>query len=369
MELLIQILLYALPKDWSAGDLQLLASVCKYWHNIILTTPRFWRVVDSRRGRYSLSQALRHNKAGPLDIRIWGREGFSQDHDSISQLIQLITSESRRICSIYFDTYRQQYFQPLFENVSLPSMDELTVMTWPVASVPTSIRLGDGVPLRYLHLSSVTIPWDLPRLSGLKVLTLWNLDRHFPTSTQLYHILTSTRSLERFSFLHWKSDPNTEYPGHKEIAPIKLPLLTSVEVRRIPEPIKAHILSMLDNLVLEDVVWTSVQDMDSGYTLLRWSSTAIKVSQELVVRWHSWSQTLDIGSREWKETSTLQMSRRPVDLSIQEIQNPSEFIEEFAKLLSKSNSVVLETDSTEVATRARTAFERSRAAFSIPILA
>lgn len=126
---------------------------------------------------------------------------------------------------------------------------------------------------------------------------------------------------------------------------------------------------MLDNPVLEDVVWTNIEDLDSGYALLQWSSTAIKLSQELVVRWYSSDQTLDIGSRKRKKTSTVQVSRGPVDLSIQGIQNPSEFIEEVAKLLSESNSVVLETDSTEVATRARIAFQRSRAAFSIPILA
>lgn len=371
MELLIEILLSVLPEDWGARDLRFLASVCRSWRNIILNTPRFWRVIDSRQVLHSWSQVLQRNKAGSLDVLIRGREVPWGDPQRIRRLIEFITPESQRISSIQFDDYyKSTYIQEFFKNVSLPSMDALSATTWPQPSVPMHIQVGDGIPLRYLHLVSVTVPWDTPRLSGLKVLTLWNLESNYPTSSQLYHILSSAPFLERFSFSHWKPGPNAEYPDSQKLAPIKLPLLKSVGVHQIPQSINALLLAMLETPVLEDVVWTDLHGLESGYNLLRWSSMGIKTFPELVVRWYSWVQTLEIKSRGWKKTSTPQLlSRRPVELSIRNIQNPSELIEELAKLLTKSNSVVLETDSTEVATRARRAFEHSGADLSIPILA
>ncbi|KAG9048409.1 hypothetical protein FS837_012923 [Tulasnella sp. UAMH 9824] len=106
-ELMIEILLSALEgTDWSANDLQHLASVCKYWRDIILDDSHFWRVVDSRHSRYSWPFVLRRNRAGPLDVHIRGREGRQYNIDIIAPLLRLITPESQRIRSLSFVSYR-----------------------------------------------------------------------------------------------------------------------------------------------------------------------------------------------------------------------------------------------------------------------
>ncbi|KAG8949339.1 hypothetical protein FRC00_008186 [Tulasnella sp. 408] len=375
-ELMIEVLLFALEDTrWSPVDLQRLASVCKYWRDMILGTPGFWHVFDSRHGHQACPLVLARNRIGPLDVHMAGREAPWYNTDLIPQLIQLITPESQRIRSLHFTVHpNTPYFQPFFETISLPSLTSLTVSVWPETVVPVPIHIGDGAPFRHLSLDSVTIPWDTPRLHGLEVLSLSNFHHSTPTFEQLHRILCSTPFLRHLSLCNWKPRSPRDYLTAEEITPITLPLLTNLEIRSLLERNNLSLLSMLDLPSLRKVHWVgeNVLLLEWVPQLLRLSALCIKSSPELVIscRLSGSIWTLNITSKRWTNTPVEKDSVEPrpsVDLRIKKAGNVSALVEQVAMLLSDCNEVLFETNSEQAAKSARKQFLRSGAFFKVNV--
>lgn len=372
-ELIIEVFLFALEDTrWSPVDLQHLALVCKYWRDIILSTPHFWHVFDSRHGRQACPLVLTRNRIGPLDIHMAGREAPWYNTDLIPQLIQLITPESQRIRSLHFTVHpNTPYFQPFFETISLPSLTSLTVSVWPETLVPVPIHIGDGAPFRHLSLDSVTIPWDTPRLHGLEVLSLSNLHIGTPTLAQLHHVLCSAPSLRHLSLHKWKPRLVPGYMTAEEITPITLPVLTTVEGQGLSELINLCVLSMLDLPPLRKVRWIGEDILTFGWVppLLQLSARCIKASPELVIICKSSGSiwTLNITSKRWTNTPVEEDAVEPctsVDLRIR-TGNVSGLVKQVAMLLNDCNAVLFETNSKDAAKSARKQFSRSGAFFEV----
>ncbi|KAG9048407.1 hypothetical protein FS837_012921 [Tulasnella sp. UAMH 9824] len=348
---------------WSPSELQGLASVCKYWRDIILSIPHFWQVIDTRHGRYSWPLVLKRNRIQPLDVRIRGHETLWFGTDPVPQLLQLITPESTRIHSLHFTAKpNTPYFQPFFENTSLPSLISVSASVIPATSVPAAIHIGDGVPFRQLHLNSVAIPWDTPRLQNLEFLSLLNLHHNAPTIDHIRHILRSCPFLQYLSLCNWHATGSPGSGVAQETSPITLPLLENLEVRSVPEDIRSALLSMLDLPAPREVRWIGANDsmFASGPPLLRMSAQCIKASQELVIRCTRQRQDwiLSITSNRWTKTPVREDVVDPsksVDLSIK-TRNLFGLLWQVAPLLNNLNSVLFETDSERAANRAKKLF-------------
>lgn len=362
----------------SPADLESLTSVCSSWRDIILKSPRFWHAIDSRHGLHSCLIVLTRSRPGPLDVCLRGYEAPWYRTDLILYLTRLITPESSRIRSLHFTVGPgTPTFQPFFQTASLSSLTSLTARVMPETHVPVSIHVSSGVPFRHLDLSSVSIPWETPRLHGLEILSLSNLHRNSPTMTQLHHILRSSPFLRKLSLDNWKppSMPGDwQVPGHRswtteEISPIFMPRLASVEVQTIPDTIHSGLLSMLTVPSLKKVLWTGADDVTfaSGPALLRMAAQCIKASPELVITWDRRSRMMSIVSEKCTSTSEQQVPVEAcnlVNLSI-ETSNISGLIEQVAKQLNSSNSILLTTNSKHEVKRFRELLLHSGALFEV----
>ncbi|KAG8977594.1 hypothetical protein FRB90_008734, partial [Tulasnella sp. 427] len=68
---MIEILLHSVePKAWSVERLRQLASVSRYWRDLILGTPAFWSILDSTSSSKEWEVVLARNLNMSLEIQI-----------------------------------------------------------------------------------------------------------------------------------------------------------------------------------------------------------------------------------------------------------------------------------------------------------
>lgn len=195
MELLIEILLMALDDtERSTEDLRRLASVCRYWRDVIVKTLQFWMFIDIHHGKGSWSQVLSRNPAGPLDVRIWGYRGFYwRDADRFRDFVNLLKPESKRIRSIDSKVPLHSAYIPRFLNgAPFPMLSDIKMIISPPPWTPYLFNVGDGVPFQHLELSGVVIPgtrlvsavWRRCRYGGSRV-------THHPSQSYIapFHLL------------------------------------------------------------------------------------------------------------------------------------------------------------------------------------
>ncbi|KIO28007.1 hypothetical protein M407DRAFT_231481 [Tulasnella calospora MUT 4182] len=367
MELLIVVLLMALSDaKWFPGGMRRLASVCKYWRDVIVSTSQFWRIIDTRHGRRAWSRVLRKNPEGLLDIRIGGYDlgGRSWEFN------HLIKPELKRIRSIslagppYFRD--PQYF---LNMGSLPLLSDVTIlMSIDMYNTPPVFEAGDGVPFQHVHLAGVVIPWDSPRLGGLESLTIWGIDHRKGLSfSGLHHVLSSSPRLRRLSLFKWTFE---SFSQAQTLPTIKLPSLMSLVISGISEPMNNRLLSMIEAPGLMNICWLSVRGSSSGAALLDLSKRCIRRSTELVLHWTAWSKRLVIRSEPWldrpglSEPSPSQVNKT-VHIGIDGIEEPSHFMGSIAPLLNPSSKVLFKTDSEELISSVADTLRSSGAAVDI----
>lgn len=350
-------------------DVQRLCSVCKYWRDTILNCPYCWQVIDSRQERRCWAQLLGRCKAKPLNVRIRACKVPWFGTDPIPDLLQLITPESWRIRAVdWIVQPNTAYFQPFFEDVSLPSLTKLTISVQSWVLVPVPIHIGDGVPFGQLDLKGVTIPWDSPRLSGLETLSLSNLNGDALALAQLHRILRSTPFLRHLSLSDWRAESTADF-WVTQVPSITLPSVTRLQVWNLSPVVHSRLLSMLDIPSLTKVTWSCADGWGHmlGPLLLRRSAQCAKASPEIVINWHKEDQTLYIKSKmgsSWTKPQDVVEPCKSVDLSIQ-TRNGFRLIKQLARLLNNTNSILFETDSKRAAKRVRRLTWRSNALIKV----
>ncbi|KAG8946036.1 hypothetical protein FRC04_012155 [Tulasnella sp. 424] len=374
MELLVEVLLNALnDTEWSTEDLQRLASVCKYWREVILKTPQFWRIMDAGHGRDAWSRVLSRNSGGALDVRIWGFDhGVNgADADRLWEFANLLKPESRRIRSIESQAgLSLGYIQSFLDSSPFPLLSDIKLLVSPAPPTPYVFDVGDGVPFQHLHLGGVVIPWDSPRLSGLETITLWGIHQNAPTISALHRILSLAPRLRRLSLFSWTNTTDFDDPSSEELPTITLPLLSSLVIKRVCNPVNSRLLSMLEAPMLEDIRWLSVGGLDSGITLLRLSKGCIQAAPELAIYWTEWTRRFLVRSEPWSDPQSSKkptLSEKAVDIGIDGIEDPSQLMGVLATLLCPSHKVLFTASSERVMPSVTDILRGSGAKFSVRV--
>lgn len=375
MELLTEILLMALNDTrWSTEDLQRLASVCKYWREVILKMPQFWRIIDLHHGKGVWTQVLSRNPAGPLDVRISGFNGgfYWVDAGRFRDLFDLLKSESKRIRSIDSNVpLHSAYLQTFLNGAAFPLLSDIKIAISPPPWTPYLFNVEDGVPFQNLQLSGVVIPWDSPRLRGLETMSIWGVQSNAPSFSELHRALSSSPRLRRLCLFNWTIYINRSIPLPKDtkLPKINLPHLSFLAISSVSDPINSHLLSILEAPMLKNIRWLSVHGLDSGSILLRLSKGCIRMSQELVIHWTEWSRRLIIKSEPWSDSPSSKPSLsevgKTVDIGIDGIQDPLHLVSIAAEFLGPSNKVLFTTSSETVLTPVADILQSSGAKFVV----
>ncbi|KAG8894228.1 hypothetical protein FRC01_013104, partial [Tulasnella sp. 417] len=215
-ELLVTI--FGLVFNWSDFSPEVphsLASVCRHWYNIVVTTQIFWRQIIVEGIEIGmLETVLRKNTEGPLFVTL--KHPFGE-HWMAN--VAKLRSESHRWSRLRIES-SFGFTTNDFLAASTPNLVELFVhREHGVFSGPWAFRLSEGRHLEYLGLKDVSLNWNSTRLSRLRYIHLQDLVLEPPSVNQIHSILAASPTLES---LIMKNINNTSIEGSPPLFTIPL---------------------------------------------------------------------------------------------------------------------------------------------------
>ncbi|KAG9002691.1 hypothetical protein FRB90_011332 [Tulasnella sp. 427] len=212
-ELFIQILLLSINRNSSSGDIYKhvlrLAQVNKFWRTTVVNCPSFWSRLVQYLPPETWDSVLRNNPEGPLEVTCMNYNNPAAD---LEGFLELAAPHSKRWSGMWF---RGMLTSKVLRHLELPTsqMTELGICRTRGAGSPERrIKLSDGACLRYLDIDGMALPWNSPRLSGLRVIQLSGIRDDIPTSSQVVAMLQGSPQLWwlLLSYLGRKSEGSSD---------------------------------------------------------------------------------------------------------------------------------------------------------------
>lgn len=119
----------------------------------------------------------------------------------------------------------------------------------PLLQLPGTATFG------HVSLSSISLPWDSPRLCNLSSLELQGLQTNAPTIEDLHQILSSSSRLERLSLSEVMSHVRSQIPE----SPCTLPLLTSLCISQVSQALSDWVLCVVERSPIQSITLVDIQ--------------------------------------------------------------------------------------------------------------
>lgn len=209
-----------------------LGEVSSWWMRVVESSPQLWTEVHWVVGMAAevTTRFLVRSKTLPLGIKCV--EGWAPKRNtSLVEFVRLVSEHSPRWRSIRLEVAIKPDILQYLE-VPTPKLSKITIISGSSRDIHNlAFKLDeDGSPIQEVALSRVAIPWNSPRLSGLKTLQLteiWGSDVSMDTLRGLF---AASPNLERLALNCWSA--LVEGDGWRNIpnsqTPIHLPKLTSL---------------------------------------------------------------------------------------------------------------------------------------------
>ncbi|KAG8971062.1 hypothetical protein FRC05_011528 [Tulasnella sp. 425] len=267
-ELFIQILLLSINRNTSSGEIYKhvlhLTQVNKFWKTTVINCPSFWSRLVQYLPPETWDTVLKHNPEGPLEVTCMN---YNNPNADLEGFLELAAPHSRRWSGMWF---RGMLTDKVLAHMELPTpqMTELGICRSRGPESPERrIKLSDGAGLRYVDVDGMSLPWDTPRLAGLRVVQLSGIRDDIPTVSQLTAMLQASPQLWwlLLSYLGTKYDdesdtdsatsdgPSTYRIGPRDWStfksrgtPIYLPYLSTMMLDHIPDDMKYGLLTSIE---------------------------------------------------------------------------------------------------------------------------
>ncbi|KAG8946012.1 hypothetical protein FRC04_012131 [Tulasnella sp. 424] len=246
VEILIEILLFTVRWfAYSVNQLHELASVSKRWFDTVVGCSRFWTIFDADEVPAIRRMAMRRNDNGPLDIIFSWKPEYVKE--AIEDLKEISPARWRSIQ--YYVHYRTaSLFDYLhWDNSGLVDVHIFNEMGHSNLHLELS---PNGSHLERVELWRMSLPWDSPRLSGLRWLFIEDLWENIPSIDDLHLILTSSPMLEHLGLIKIgprdDDDDIDEPPRSIQQAPVSLPMLRTLQVNDVTRTIQGTLVPLLN---------------------------------------------------------------------------------------------------------------------------
>lgn len=285
-EILARILLFSIDsRTVTLAHLQSLASVSRYWLDVVRSDPRFWCRVDFQSPR---SAALCLRKSKDVGLRIDCATGSKEKFTLVSAMEDFMTAVSaeghgHRWRTLNFQGSATPRLLRLILEKPRPMLENLTIkfswhyqQTWLFA-------LPLEAPLKSVTLVSASLDWfdaeGRNRMKGLKDLELRELHVNPPPVEYLLQTLEASPDLESLVLIDIANPlQQQQQPGEGEgqetlIRTIPLPHLHTLQLTGVPQATVGALLACIDapNLrkVVAERIPSSVLDSPHFTSLLR----------------------------------------------------------------------------------------------------
>ncbi|KAG8918933.1 hypothetical protein FRC01_001575 [Tulasnella sp. 417] len=243
-ELLVEILLLSVDwRYWSVSKLQPLAMVSTSWRDTILSSNRFWSVMDAGGSSEARKVAMKRNPEGAVNmcIRYSGPSGWTSFMNDVKMV------QANRMKSVYYELRpkTKKFLDHLQSNNS--AVTDLLLFRHDMGASKAHLELSsEGPNLRHLELEGTSLNWESPRLARLRTLSLRELTNVVPRVDQLYTILSSSPELERLCLVIIWPEQTQEFGSIPASAPsINLPFLQTLAFDNVPTPISTNIIPLI----------------------------------------------------------------------------------------------------------------------------
>ncbi|KAG8945987.1 hypothetical protein FRC04_012106 [Tulasnella sp. 424] len=289
-ELFIYILLLTVNFHEDSDDvfttLRTLCLVCRYWRSTILGCSLFWPKICSVSKVEFRDIILRRNPYGALQILC--KEG-SLNEAALDAFLALSARHSYRWQAL---TFQGPLSDKLIKHLESPAPALLDLFMDQRSSGlgQKQLKLSDGSHLRHVDLDGVTLPWDLPRLSGLRSLQVRNIKDDLPSVERVAAILSGSPELWWLLLADFETSApesqtppagndstppgtTTQPPSVVTLSPIILPNLATLVFQGLPESLSSPLLAAivcpkLEKLVATDISTRPITQHDSNFQSL-----------------------------------------------------------------------------------------------------
>ncbi|KAG8984977.1 hypothetical protein FRB90_005011 [Tulasnella sp. 427] len=274
-ELFIYILLLTVNFHEDSDDvfttLRTLCLVCRYWRSTVLACSLFWPKICSVSKVEFRDIILRRNPYGALQILC--KEG-SLNEASLDAFLALSAKHSYRWQAL---TFQGPLSDRLIKHLEAPApaLVDLFMDQRSGSLGQKQVKLSDGCHLRHVDLDGVTLPWDLPRLTGLRSLQIRNIKNDLPSVERLGAMLSGSPELWWLLLADFEAttpEPQPEdattsttaaptapvQPAIVKLSPIVLPNLATLVLQALPDNMTSPLLSSIVADKLEKLVATEV---------------------------------------------------------------------------------------------------------------
>lgn len=274
-ELFIYILLLTVNFHEDSDDvfttLRTLCLVCRYWRSTILGCSLFWPKICSVSKVEFRDIILRRNPYGALQILC--KEG-SLNELALDAFLALSARHSYRWQAL---TFQGPLSDKLIKHLESPAPSLLDLFMDQRSSGlgQKQLKLSEGCHLRHVDLDGVTLPWDLPRLTGLRSLQVRNIKDDFPSVERLAAMLSGSPELWWLLLADFETtapepqpqpagnDPTPagttiQPPSVVTLSPIVLPNLATLVFQGLPDSVSSPLLSAIVGPKLEKLVATDI---------------------------------------------------------------------------------------------------------------
>ncbi len=281
------ILLWAVDvNEWTIKQVHDLAQVSTYWRDAVLSSSLFFPRINLFHPPEVNKIVLQRNKKATLAVRC---KAGSYSQEDILTYIKMAAETSHRWRMLLWGGKYAEEIKQYLEAPCPNLLDLFLCQTSNPAVDKVHIRLGSGAPLRHIDCDGVSIPWDSNRLIQLKSLCILDISWNVPQFSDLHRIIASSPQIRRLALD--KLYPETSDPPVEDVvdsiedAPLPLPLLSTLVLRRIPKDwtrrLAASIVAKSCRTVIiepSDVLLLHSQSFHDLVAPVITSSTVIKVS-------------------------------------------------------------------------------------------
>ncbi|KIO21544.1 hypothetical protein M407DRAFT_28874 [Tulasnella calospora MUT 4182] len=235
-ELFIQIILHVIGIRDQANGRSCLIQVSQAWKRAIEGCSLFWTEAIVHGGRVPLQEVLSRGLRGPLDVILDIRFPNVADEETLAQLA-LVSEHSSRwrslsIQGVLTDDVIVHFAKPASKLESIFIAAYMGGFEY-----VQSVELGETGNLHELHLASVGMNWNSPRLPGLKALRLHSLSRNqTPSLEQLAACLRASPELRVLVLANLAGSEASPTTRPEEIA-FQFLSLTTLALYDIPKDI------------------------------------------------------------------------------------------------------------------------------------
>ncbi|KAG8899264.1 hypothetical protein FRC01_010606, partial [Tulasnella sp. 417] len=243
-ELFIQIIFHVIGTQHQAYGRSSLTRVSSAWKRAIEGCHLFWTEALVHSGPEPLQDVLSHNLHGPIDVRLSINFLKVVDKKTLARLA-LVSEHSNRWRSLSIQGVLTNDLIVYFEKPT-PKLKSIFIAayTGPLERL-RSVEFGQTGNFRELHLASIGMDWNSPRLSGLKVLRLHSLNVHqTPSVEQLVACLRASPEL-RVLVLSGLAGSDARPTTQPEEIAFQFLSLTTIALHKIPKDILEFVMFSL----------------------------------------------------------------------------------------------------------------------------